>query len=76
MHIILFDAVLIESDWNLKQAWDSLKSKFESIRINRIRLEFKVYYRKYFFLFLIVLIESDWNLKVTVLLLLLQAVQY
>ena len=32
--------------------------------INRIRLEFKVFYQKRYFETLNVLIESDWNLKI------------
>ena len=56
-------AVLIESDWNLKSIVLT-QSRKVLLRINRIRLEFKVRYdgnsgklRE------IVLIESDWNLK-------------
>ena len=55
--------VLIESDWNLKQKEKTLEQKVQE-RINRIRLEFKVFRagrcgsRE-----LHVLIESDWNLK-------------
>ena len=55
-------AVLIESDWNLKSIVLT-QSRKVLLRINRIRLEFKVCHYHINPLSLIVLIESDWNLK-------------
>ena len=54
--------VLIESDWNLKQGSFNIYSNV-AMRINRIRLEFKVLCSGQFFKYQTVLIESDWNLK-------------
>ena len=55
--------VLIESDWNLKKK--SIKNKpLRMYRINRIRLEFKVYGAIKKEDRGPVLIESDWNLKI------------
>ena len=55
--------VLIESDWNLKEHRGSGKDK-EVLRINRIRLEFKVHPVNVSDSSAVkVLIESDWNLK-------------
>ena len=55
-------AVLIESDWNLKQ--DSDQGELLDIRgINRIRLEFKAYTAALLSSTSSVLIESYWNLK-------------
>ena len=58
------EAVLIESDWNLKQ---NKEIGFrDRTRINRIRLEFKeIQGRKIGQYSRGVLIESDWNLKPT-----------
>ena len=54
--------VLIESDWNLKSY--RLPQQLSSLRINRIRLEFKVNSAVFpNATQLTVLIESDWNLK-------------
>ena len=59
--------VLIESDWNLKQATNQ-KDRWHSHSINRIRLEFKVFIAaKGHDSAIYVLIESDWNLKVIML---------
>ena len=55
-------SVLIESDWNLKVSGRFRHSPFRN-RINRIRLEFKVYRILHLESFFTVLIESDWNLK-------------
>ena len=55
--------VLIESDWNLKQKALHCTST-QRVRINRIRLEFKVdELAKTYGCSRSVLIESDWNLK-------------
>ena len=56
------EAVLIESDWNLKADGSDNRGQHSS-GINRIRLEFKVSYEYRIYIFLAVLIESDWNLK-------------
>ena len=55
-------AVLIESDWNLKDDYPFLGTKGEN-SINRIRLEFKGMRRTAGRNVNGVLIESDWNLK-------------
>ena len=55
-------AVLIESDWNLKEIPAAVICS-KIIRINRIRLEFKVCHYSISIRSLCVLIESDWNLK-------------
>ena len=55
-------AGLIESDWNLK-GLDACGAACPGLRINRIRLEFKVRYRTAHSPAFIGLIESDWNLK-------------
>ena len=58
--------VLIESDWNLKEHRGSGKDK-EVLRINRIRLEFKVHPVNVSDSSAVkVLIESDWNLKMII----------
>ena len=53
---------LIESDWNLK-AIVRIQNPEASIRINRIRLEFKDIPICIDIAICMVLIESDWNLK-------------
>ena len=55
-------AVLIESDWNLKQVQPGRRQPV-IFRINRIRLEFKGMRRTAGRNVNGVLIESDWNLK-------------
>ena len=54
--------VLIESDWNLKTERRKIILQ-RIVRINRIRLEFKVALANGRSLKRQVLIESDWNLK-------------
>ena len=55
--------VLIESDWNLKEAGSDRERRHHP-RINRIRLEFKeAWIDNGRGMATIVLIESDWNLK-------------
>ena len=55
--------VLIESDWNLKVMQPTGTAVQEVMRINRIRLEFKVFKDWSDTHAEAVLIESDWNLK-------------
>ena len=57
-------AVLIESDWNLKNG-KSLIVVLLLVCINRIRLEFKATISNIESGMFRVLIESDWNLKET-----------
>ena len=56
------NGVLIESDWNLKNHDHNILVLL-LLRINRIRLEFKVLQKRVTISLMIVLIESDWNLK-------------
>ena len=59
-------AVLIESDWNLKQFGGGYNPPVPD-RINRIRLEFKVSCPEPMLVdWELVLIESDWNLKFSI----------
>ena len=60
--ILLRRGVLIESDWNLKKRIN-YSDQIVRLRINRIRLEFKVNNARVQCGFCHVLIESDWNLK-------------
>ena len=57
--------VLIESDWNLKLSFCCGDVRKARTRINRIRLEFKVFLISSEEALIYVLIELDWNLKNT-----------
>ena len=62
--IYIFLAVLIESDWNLKQIQCVFLFLLFQVSINRIRLEFKDFRQPICRVYrMVVLIESDWNLK-------------